>query len=145
MVKKNKILIGLVLLLLFLSFPTKLANGDSCDDYLINKIRCESGVAPVMLNSNLNASALAKAQLLENGSIEWGQSAHDGFSSLINKFDNKFRWVGEDLAMDFDTEEEIYQAWINSPKHYEVMTSKKATQFGYACANEYCVLHMGAY
>lgn len=145
MAKKNKIFLGLVLLLVFLSFPKQLAPGslfNDCENYLINKIRCQAGVNPVALNLDLNQSALAKATLLESGEIQWGEHAHDGFSNLIRNFNNNFVWFGEDLARNFNTEEEVYAAWVNSPKHYEIMTDPKAKYFGYACANQYCVLHL---
>ncbi len=146
MVKKTTIFVMLLTAItIMLLFPNKLeqdAQYIDCKTYYINELRCQFNADPIKLKQELIESALSKAQMLDSGEVKWNKSAHDGFFEHIKKFDKNVTWAGEDLAQDFYSDKDVYDAWMESASHRAVMLHTSAKYFGYACVNSFCVLHM---
>jgi uncharacterized protein YkwD len=102
---------------------------------LTNEARTQNGFAPLQLNDELNAAAMAKAE----------DMASKGYWEHFRPSDNKAPWAfieeagyhyhvaGENLAKGYRTPNGITKAWIASPTHRANMLSPKYTEVGYAC------------
>lgn len=99
-----------------------------------NAARSEQGVAPLQLNDELDAAALAKAEDMQAK----GYWAHfrptDGKTpwSFIDAAGYHYKVAGENLAKGFQTANGITKAWLASPEHRANLLSSKYTEVGYA-------------
>lgn len=98
--------------------------------------RVKAGLAPLQLNSKLNASAAAKADdMLKYG--YWSHVSPAGvqpwFWFMQASYD--YSYAGENLAKDFDTSAGVTQGWMNSPTHRENLLNIHYTDIGFAVAN----------
>jgi len=102
---------------------------------LTNADRAQRGIAPLTLNDELNAAALAKAE----------DMAQKGYWEHFRPGDNKAPWdfikesgydykiAGENLAKGYRTPNGITSAWMASPTHKANLLSAKYTEVGFAC------------
>jgi hypothetical protein len=85
---------------------------------LTNQQRVAAGLQSLNVNSELTASATAKAQdmLARN---YWAHFAPDGTSPwhFISGSGYSYTHAGENLAMDFATDDAVMTGWMNSPTH----------------------------
>lgn len=85
---------------------------------LTNQQRVSAGLSPLTENTELDASAQAKAQdmLAHN---YWAHYGPDGASpwQFMSQAGYQYRHAGENLAMDFVTEDAVMTGWMNSPEH----------------------------
>lgn len=112
--------------------------------YLVNKERKEQNVSPLIYNEQLNLSAQMKALDM----YERGYFAHvspDGTEPwaffLTAGYD--YRNSGENLALDFCSAKEVFEAWKRSPDHYENMINEKFREVGFGVYKQYSVQHFG--
>jgi uncharacterized protein YkwD len=98
--------------------------------------RQANGLKPLILNTKLSNSALAKVedmfalQYFEHISPT-GKSASD----LVRAEGYDFQSVGENLALgDFGTDKKLVEAWMNSPLHRKNILNPKFTEIGLAVA-----------
>lgn len=85
---------------------------------LANKSRLDKGLSPLSYDTNLQAAAVAKVKDMAlndyfehfspTGKTPWEFMIENNYSYTI---------AGENLAMDFVSENDIEQAWLNSPTH----------------------------
>jgi uncharacterized protein YkwD len=85
---------------------------------LTNQFRAQNGLAPLKLNSELNAAAQAHSQDMaqndyfshtgKNGSLPWDRAKVVGYEAQS---------MGENIAAGQTTPESVVQGWINSPGH----------------------------
>ena len=54
------------------------------------------------------------------------------FSAWIRDVNYKYKYVGENLAIDFVSNEGVVNAWIQSPTHYKNLINDKFTEIGVA-------------
>lgn len=102
----------------------------------VNKLRAEVGVAPVVLDEKLNASALLKAQDM----VTYNYYAHtnpktrkDGVDYIFD-MNKKCIFGSEDLARGSvirDAKGRV-QSWKESKPHYEAIINSKHTKMGFA-------------
>jgi len=106
----------------------------------INSYRQENGLEPLLYNQALFESALESAQMIKDGRREWN---HDGYKQIIINHYGAFRFIGENLARNFDTEMGVFTGWKNSPLHNDNLLSAKACEYGLANVDDIYVFHIG--
>ncbi len=85
---------------------------------LTNQQRQTQGLAPLSANSELMASAAAKAaDMLAND--YWSHNSPSGVEPwfFIKQSGYSYKRAGENLAMSFDSDDAVVSAWMNSPEH----------------------------
>lgn len=110
---------------------------------LINQYRHDNGLGPLLLSDTLTVSSdhhsedmakygffahnTVKSSYYPAGSEPWDRMAAEGYGY------NTFR--GENLAVGYETAEEAFQAWRNSPAHNEAMLDGNYRVIGIARIN----------
>gem|GEM_PF-511117 len=117
----------------------------------VNQLRATRGLAPMIVDSRLSASAMQKSNdmVLQN---YWAHYAPNGtsFSDYIWRMSPKAEQVGENLARCFDSRQAAFDALVASPTHYAVMTGR-FTNFGVAEVQDtvsgctYTTMHFAEY
>ena len=102
----------------------------------VNKLRAEVGVAPVVLDEKLNASALLKAQDMVTYNYYAHANPKTGKRGINYIFDinDKCIYGSEDLARGSvirDAKGRV-QSWKESKPHYEAIINPKHTKMGFA-------------
>jgi hypothetical protein len=100
---------------------------------LTNKYRVEQGLEELKPNARLTQAAVNKAHdLLINQ--YFSHTSPDGrkFSQWIRDVEYKYFYVGENLAIDFDDNEKIFDAWLDSPSHKENIIKPQYQEIGIA-------------
>lgn len=102
-----------------------------------NQERQKLGLTVLSLNKELNQAALAKAQDMFNDQY-WAHVAPDGKQAwdFIKEANYVYKYAGENLARDFNSSDEVVEAWMNSPSHYENIANKDFTQMGLAVVTD---------
>jgi hypothetical protein len=91
--------------------------------------------------SSLNTNELLQkaAQLKANDMATRGYFSHNSPDGLtpwywLDKVGYKYKYAGENLAVDFFESRDVAQAWMNSPTHRANVVNKKYTEIGIAIA-----------
>lgn len=102
-----------------------------------NQERQKLGLKELSLNKELNQAALAKAQDMFNDQY-WAHVAPDGKQAwdFIKEANYVYKYAGENLARDFNNSDEVVEAWMNSPSHYENIANQDFTQMGLAVVTD---------
>lgn len=98
---------------------------------LTNAERARTGLAPLTVDSELNAAA----QLQADHQAEILEMTHDGLGGLGARFDTAgydYRLALENVAVGQRTLEQVTQGWIDSPEHYENIVNREVTEMGFA-------------
>lgn len=119
--------------------------------HAVNQLRASRGLAPLVIDSRLTASANQKGTDMVAQSY-WGHYAPNGtaFSDYIWQTSPKADRVGENLARCFTTRQDAFDALVASPTHYAIMTGK-FTNFGVAEVKDtdsgctYTTMHFAEY
>jgi uncharacterized protein YkwD len=82
---------------------------------------CEKNLVP---NDDLMKAAQARAEYVADG--HW---THDGNWEQIAKF-YKYQYIGEDMAKYYPDDQSVINAWLNSPKHKDVLLNCKSRESG---------------
>jgi uncharacterized protein YkwD len=98
---------------------------------LTNQFRATQGLAPLRLNTELNAAAdrhsldMLTQDYFEhtglNGSKPWDRARSVGYSAST---------IGENIAAGYGTAEAVVQGWINSPGHRANLLNFRYTEMG---------------
>lgn len=100
---------------------------------LTNNYRKQLGLTELTPNARLTQAAVNKAgDLLNSQYFNHTSPAGKKFSQWIKDVDYKYFYVGENLAIDFDNNQEIFQAWLNSPSHKENIIKPQYQEIGIA-------------
>jgi uncharacterized protein YkwD len=84
-------------------------------------------------NPRLTQAAVNKAyDLLTNQYFEHTSPDGKKFSQWIKDVNYNYFYVGENLAIDFDSNETIFQAWLDSPTHRENIIKPQYQEIGVA-------------
>lgn len=103
---------------------------------LTNQQRSTAGLPPLKENPQLMASAEAKAEnMLANN--YWAHVAPDGTTPwyFISQSGYDYSRAGENLAMDFTTDEDLMTSWMNSPEHRANILNPNYLDIGIAVVN----------
>jgi hypothetical protein len=100
---------------------------------MTNQYRLEQGLNTLTPNARLTQAAANKARDLLTNQY-FAHTSPDGkkFSQWIKDVDYKYFYVGENLAIDFNNNQEIFQAWLNSPAHKENIARPQYQEIGIA-------------
>jgi hypothetical protein len=101
---------------------------------LTNKERTSAGLNVLHINKQLTQAAEAKAQAILNSQTFDHTIDGKKFSSWIKVTGYQYKLVGENLAIDFVTDEGLMRAWMNSPEHRENILEKDYTEIGIGIA-----------
>lgn len=101
-----------------------------------NEERQKLNLEKLVLNEELNQAALAKAQDMFNDQY-WAHVAPDGKQAwdFIKEAKYVYKYAGENLARDFNNNDEVVEAWMASPSHRENIVNRDFTQMGLAVVN----------
>ena len=101
---------------------------------LTNKQRQENGLTPLRENFYLNISAEQKIDdMLENQYFAHSSPTGEGAGDLAKKVGYEFILVGENLAIgNFESNQELVDAWMESPGHRENIVSRDYQEIGIA-------------
>jgi hypothetical protein len=103
---------------------------------LSNKERANQGLQALTANQLLTQAAHSKAIAIFNKQKFAHKIEDRRFSSWIQDTGYEYRYVGENLAIDFLTSEGVVNAWIDSPSHYENLISNKFSEIGVAVVED---------
>lgn len=127
---------------LFFAFPETAyqANNDAATIEriveLANKARTNVGLPALNINSNLNQSALLKAQDMMSKQY-FAHNSPEGVEPWywFEKVGYTYVWAGENLALGFETNEAVHEAWMNSEGHRENILKPNFDEIGVAIAH----------
>lgn len=110
----------------------------------INAKRADAGLAPLVHNAKLDASAQAKADAMvslgffahndPDGSAPWHYITDAGYA---------YTYAGENLSKDYDPEHAV-DAWMNSPTHKANILNPHYRETGFAIEGPYIVEHFAS-
>src|SRR3989338_523275 len=101
---------------------------------LINNMRQENGLAPLVLNDKLSDAARRKAADMFQKNY-WSHFSPDGATSpwgFIRAAGYNYMYAGENLAKGFTDAGSIVNAWMNSSTHRENILSSRFKEVGFA-------------
>jgi len=98
---------------------------------LTNDLRTEKGLHTLMRATPLDTSASARTLDM----VEKGYFSHTGpdghtLSYFMKLTGHKYITAGENLALGFKTADEVVDAWVKSPTHYENLIDPNFKEFG---------------
>lgn len=100
---------------------------------ITNQHREDIGLNPLNINARLTQAAFNKARDLLAGQY-FSHTSPNGhkFSDWIKDVDYKYFYVGENLAIDFDNNKDVFAAWLASPAHKENIEKTQYQEIGVA-------------
>lgn len=95
----------------------------------VNDYRISKGLAPLVTNEQLNASACAKADDMIANQY-WSHNSPTGITPwyFFDQAGYNYRSAGENLAYNYPSETALVTGWINSPGHEANMVGNYAEQ-----------------
>ncbi len=102
---------------------------------LINQVRAENGLLPLVESPLLNADAQQYADFIASRSI-LSHTADGRTLDARAEAAGYTGWkaLGENLAGGYDTPEQAVTAWLASPGHHDIIMSPSYTETGVGCA-----------
>ncbi len=97
---------------------------------LTNQVRIENGSSPLTANQLLTQAAYNKANDLFEQQLFQHNIDDKKFSSWIKETGYDYFYVGENLALDFNTSEGVIRGWENSPSHYKNLINPEFKEIG---------------
>lgn len=107
---------------------------------VINEYRRQNDLEPLKQDNALYYSALKSAKMIYDGYREW---SHDGYQEIILQYYQNHKFIGENLAKNYYSEIEVFEAWKKSKTHNNVMLAYQACDYGFANYQNVYVLHIG--
>lgn len=100
---------------------------------LTNEERAKNNILPLVPSSTLTLVALNKARdLLEKNYFAHTNPEGKEFYEWIEEMGYRYNYVGENLAMNFVTNEGAIEAWMKSEKHRQNILEKRFKEIGVA-------------
>lgn len=101
--------------------------------YLTNKHRLSRGLTPLTQNSRLTQAAINHANdIISKNYFEHTSPDGKKFSDWIKDMNYKYFYVGENLAIDFEDDNQVFQAWLESPAHRANIEKSQYQEIGIA-------------
>lgn len=107
---------------------------------LVNEIRAESGLKPLLVNWELSRVARFKSQdMVDNRYFSHTSPIYGSPFQMIRDFGLSFRTAGENIAYGQRTPQAVVNAWMNSSGHRANILNASYTQIGvgYAASGHY--------
>lgn len=105
----------------------------------INAARAKRGLPEFEGNARLYHFAEERACKL----AETGQWSHDGYQDAFKAAGYNGSLIGENLARDFDNDQQVLAGWINSPPHAANIYHARFQEIGIGKCKGYVVLWLG--
>lgn len=100
---------------------------------LTNEYRRSLGLGELIVNPRLTQAAVNKAKdILAKQYFNHSSPSGRKFSDWVKEVNYAYFYVGENLAIDFATPQEVFDAWLKSPKHKENIDRKEFQEIGLA-------------
>lgn len=103
---------------------------------LTNQERIKKNEKPLTANQHLSQAAYNKAEAIFTKQRFEHNFGDRRFSAWVRDVNYKYRYVGENLAIDFVTSEGVMKALVNSPTHYENIVNEKFSEIGVAVVED---------
>lgn len=103
-----------------------------------NQARKKAGLKPLRVSPGLQKSAQAKLDDM----LKYNYFSHDKYVEFISQYAD-YVGMGENLARNFKTNQETFDAWMASPTHKANILEKRYTHIGIAVSGSYVVQHFG--
>ncbi|MFV0519214.1 MAG: stalk domain-containing protein [Lachnospirales bacterium] len=98
---------------------------------LINAYRVEAGVSEVVLNEEISAIAQTKVNdMLENKYFEYLSPTYGTVADMLKLYHIDFTAVGENIAKNENTVEDVMDYWTNSVLHKKNLENENYTDIG---------------
>lgn len=103
---------------------------------LVNQKRTEVNLRPLSISNELNTAATSKGNDMF-GKDYWAHVSPTGTTPwvFINSAGYEYIYAGENLARNFNTAEEVVEAWMNSPTHRANILKSEYNDIGLAVIN----------
>lgn len=103
---------------------------------LVNQKRTEANLPPLSMSDQLSGAATQKAQDMF-GQNYWAHISPTGTTpwKFITSSGYEYLYAGENLARNFNTSEEVVNAWMNSPSHRANILKPEYKDIGLAILN----------
>lgn len=97
---------------------------------IINEYRLSMGLSVVTINSFISFQCLGHVNYM----IQQNEPSHDGFIDRSTAIQEKLdvQQVGEVIAYNYQTPQALLTAWLNSPRHKEVIEGQYFKRVGYS-------------
>lgn len=103
---------------------------------MTNNYRASQGLSSLTINPRLTQAAVNKASdILSKQYFNHTSPEGKKFSDWIREVGYKYFYVGENLAIDFDNNKDIFEAWLDSPTHKENIDKPQYQEIGIAALN----------
>jgi hypothetical protein len=100
---------------------------------LANSSRNQAGLNTLTVNSQLAAAATAKAQdMFKNGYFAHTSPSGKTPWDFISGADYSYVFAGENLAIGYNDDQELHEAWMNSPTHKANIVNPNFKEIGVA-------------
>lgn len=100
---------------------------------MTNDYRLSRDLQPLAINPRLTQAAVNKAQdLLAKNYFSHTSPEGRRFSEWIKEVNYRYFYVGENLAIDFDSNENLFEAWLDSPLHKKNILRPQYQEIGIA-------------
>ena len=98
---------------------------------MVNKVRIEKNLPVLKENKKLNILADKKAKIMaKENNLSHTAGGYNSFSDLIKEANIEYLAVGENIARNWKTPDDVMKAWLNSSGHRANILNKKFTQIG---------------
>lgn len=98
---------------------------------MVNSVRAEKNLPPLIENKKLNILADKKAKIMANeNNLSHTAGGYKTFSDFLIENNVKFLAVGENIARNWKTPEEVMKAWLSSKGHRANIMNEKFSQIG---------------
>lgn len=110
----------------------------------INNERSKKGLKLLTVSKELSQSAQAKAED-HNDRGYWSHNTPEGVRpfQFITDAGYKYKHAGENLARDWQCDEQVIVAWMQSPTHKDNILGSSYKEIGIGRAGTYIVTHFG--
>ena len=96
---------------------------------LVNEERAKEGLAPLMIDKNVQAAAQVRAVEIKT-SFSHTRPNGSGFATALKEQGVTYRRAGENIAWGQRTPKEVVDAWMNSPGHRANIMNSSFTKIG---------------
>lgn len=143
---KNLITITISILVIFSYTHLALASEITPENIirLTNQKRIENNVTPLSVSPLLTKAAINKAHDMATRGY-WSHTTPEGepFWAFANKQGYDWKYLGENLAADFDTAEAATNAWLKSPPHRKNILNQNYQEIGVGVSKNIVVVMFG--
>lgn len=98
---------------------------------LVNSARAERNLPPLTSDKRLNILADKKAKIMaDENNLSHTAGGYKSFSDIVKEEGIEYLAVGENIARNWKTPEEVMKAWLSSKGHRANIMSSKFTKIG---------------